>query len=285
MFNKEKIKQILSYIERKRGTKSIFWQICVLAKDLLWALYYYGIDSFIRFFYIIKSFKEYKKADSYSKISFCITCMDRLCHLEKTLIKNIKNNTAYPNVEFVLLDYNSRDGLKEWVDKNCKEYLNSGILKYHRIEWPEKFHMSNAKNISHTLATGDVLCGLDADNLTNKNFAYYINFEFNNNKNIIGHSSVNVSDFGGRMFISKENFEKLNGYDESFVGWGYEDLDFKHRAFESGLSSVRIPYFFLNCVKHSDKMRDKNMPISKLNSEQINKKLFIEKREKNKITV
>lgn len=280
MLNKEKIKELLSYVERKRGAKSIFWQICVLLKDIVWSFYYYGVDSFIRFFYIQKSFRNYKKSEAYHKVSFCITSMDRLCHLKKTLIKNIKNNILYPNVEFILLDYNSKDGLKDWVEKNCKEYLNSGILKYYRIEWPESFNMSNAKNISHTLATGDVLCGLDADNLTNKNFAYYINFEFNKNKEIIGHSSVKISDFGGRMFTSKENFKKLNGYDESFIGWGYEDLDFKHRAFESGLSSVCIPYFFLDCVKHSDKMRDKNMSISKLDSEEINKKLFIEKRER-----
>lgn len=59
--------------------------------------------------------------------------MDRLFHLKKTLLKNIKNNITYPHLEFVLLDYNSQDGLEEWVVENCKEYLENGILKYHRI--------------------------------------------------------------------------------------------------------------------------------------------------------
>jgi hypothetical protein len=41
--------------------------------------------------------------------------MDRLSHLKKLYAKNIENNRDYPNVEFVLLDYNSSDELEEWV--------------------------------------------------------------------------------------------------------------------------------------------------------------------------
>lgn len=209
--------------------------------------------------------------------------MDRLCHLKETLIKNIENNFSYPNIEFVLLDYNSKDGLEEWVKNDLNQYLKKGILKYHRIEWPAKFHMSNAKNIAHSLATGDVLCSLDADNLTNKNFAFYINFEFNNNENIVGYGHGDNGDVGGRIFISKDNFQKLNGYDENFIGWGFEDLDFKFRALESGLMGVKIPGLFLLSIEHSNELRDKNMPISMTESTQINKKLFLEKREKAKV--
>ncbi|KKL80749.1 hypothetical protein LCGC14_2001600, partial [marine sediment metagenome] len=49
------------------------------------------------------------------KISFCTTCMGRLYNLKETLPKNIEANGEYPNVEFVILDYNSSDGLGDWV--------------------------------------------------------------------------------------------------------------------------------------------------------------------------
>ena len=209
--------------------------------------------------------------------------MNRLYHIKKTLIKNIKNNISYSKVEFVLLDYNSKDGLEDWVYQNCKEYLDSGILKYHKTTDPLYFHMSDAKNLVHNLAKGDILCNLDADNFTNKNFAFYLNFNFRANKNIImlNTLSINhfgVSDFGGRIGISKENFIKLNGYDQDFIGWGYEDVDFKHRAFEIGLKPIKIQSYFLKSIWHSDKMRDENMPVSKMESIAKNKKLFIQKR-------
>ena len=49
------------------------------------------------------------------KISFCITCMNRLEYLRKTLERNILDNLLEGQVEFVLLDYHSTDGLPEWV--------------------------------------------------------------------------------------------------------------------------------------------------------------------------
>lgn len=48
------------------------------------------------------------------QISFCITCMNRLKHLQETLEKNILDNFLVDEVEFVVLDYNSQDGLEEW---------------------------------------------------------------------------------------------------------------------------------------------------------------------------
>ena len=46
------------------------------------------------------------------QISFCITCMNRLKHLQETLEKNILDNFLVDEVEFVVLDYNSQDGLE-----------------------------------------------------------------------------------------------------------------------------------------------------------------------------
>ena len=39
------------------------------------------------------------------QISFCITCMNRLKHLQETLEKNILDNFLVDEVEFVVLDY------------------------------------------------------------------------------------------------------------------------------------------------------------------------------------
>jgi len=47
-------------------------------------------------------------------------------------------------------------------------------------------------------------------------------------------------EIGGRIAISKDNFNKLGGYDERFKDWGYEDLDFIYRARNLGLRRFTV---------------------------------------------
>ena len=97
------------------------------------------------------------------KISFCTVCMNRLYHLKQTLPRSIKDNMDYPNVEFVLLDYNSEDGLENWVNTEMSDYIDSGVLVYYKTEEPEHFHRSHSRNVMFKLASGDILINLDAD--------------------------------------------------------------------------------------------------------------------------
>ncbi len=56
------------------------------------------------------------------QISFYITCMNRLKHLQETLEKNILNFLKI-EVEFVVLDYNSQDGLEEWIAQSMMKNI------------------------------------------------------------------------------------------------------------------------------------------------------------------
>ena len=110
------------------------------------------------------------------KISYCTTCMGRLNHLQKTYLKNIQNNIDYGNIEFVLINYNSNDGLDEWAQKNLSKLIENGTVKYFLTKDPAHFHMAKAKNLAHRLATGQILVNLDADNYLGKNNAFYLNY-------------------------------------------------------------------------------------------------------------
>jgi hypothetical protein len=98
------------------------------------------------------------------EISFCTTCMGRLEFLKKTLRYNLNIISQHNNCELVLLDYNSNDGLGDWVRDNFKNELANSLLVYYRTSEPRYFHMSHAKNLSHRLGEGKILCNLDADN-------------------------------------------------------------------------------------------------------------------------
>src|SRR4051812_49289287 len=91
------------------------------------------------------TFKPLKK-----KLSFCITCKNRFHQISETLPVNLADNaTDVDDVEFVLLDFDSRDGLKEWVINNFQSELESGYLKFLFTDAVPNWHAAIAKNTAH----------------------------------------------------------------------------------------------------------------------------------------
>src|SRR5688572_15135597 len=105
------------------------------------------------------------------RISLCTTCMGRLHHLKETLPRNLEDNKDCPELEFVVLDYNSPDSTGAWLHETYPDLIHSGRLKYFRTTEPKYFHMAHSKHVAHRLATGDIVCNVDADNFTGPGFA------------------------------------------------------------------------------------------------------------------
>jgi hypothetical protein len=198
------------------------------------------------------------------KISFCTVCMNRLHHLKQTLPANLKNNRSYANLEFVLLDYNSSDGLAYWIESELQEYIRSGRLVYYKTNEPTYFHRSHSRNMVFKLATGDILCNIDADNFTGENFAQYINdqFTFDNNVFVAADTSNRhyfIRDVCGRISCWKKDFDAVGGFDEQMEGYGDEDIDLINRLRMLGRQEVVIlDSRFLNAIFHSDLERVQN---------------------------
>jgi hypothetical protein len=200
--------------------------------------------------------------------------MGRAHHLQQTLPRNLADcvDWSHPSaVEFVVLDYGSRDGLADWIttDRRLRPYLDAGILRFARSEGQRYFRHSHAKNMAHTLATGDVVCNVDADNFTGRGFADYLRSVFHRRPNAVVATNrfdrrLNAEAYKGsmgRIALSAENFAALGGYDESarFRGWSGEDTDLLIRAFRMRHRLVMIRNRrFLKVVPHSDLERIRN---------------------------
>jgi len=194
------------------------------------------------------------------KISFCTVCRNRLHHLKETLLVNIRDNEEYAAVEFIVLDYNSDDGLETYIREHMQQHIDSGKLVYYRTTEPTYFHRSHARNMAFKLASGDLICNVDADNYTGKGFAEYINQAFAAVSDIclsaIGKSKGMKKDALGRVCLWKEQFMRIEGYDEMMSAYGFEDYDFVNRLELAGSRRVVIDdAAYLQAIVHPDAER------------------------------
>jgi hypothetical protein len=199
--------------------------------------------------------------NSYKSISICTTCMNRLNDLSQTLPKNIEDNKNYQGtLEFVLLDYNSQDGLGEWIKKNLMQYIESGLLVYYRTDEPKSYSMSHSRNVAMKLATGHILNSVDADNFIGKGFVDKIN--------ILSHQQPEKAIFlkgrrmlRGRLGYYKDEFIQLLGaYDEVLGqnGYGAEDGDLVYRACGLGFKLMWFGGDFYKGLPNSPKHQTPN---------------------------
>ena len=209
---------------------------------------------------------EIHQQDQHLKISFCITCMNRLFQLKQTIFKNLQDNASYPNCEFIIVNYNSQDGLHEWVAENLKAEIETGRIKYFHTKEAPGWHAAHAKNIAHFLAAGDVVVNLDGDNFTGKDFAFYINYLYQTHPGqdlLLNFKKDKYYGTYGRICMTRKAFTSLGGYDEDLHAIGGEDTDLVERGI-----AYHLPYHnieienFLKYIENTNNERVKNTTLS-----------------------
>jgi glycosyltransferase involved in cell wall biosynthesis len=188
--------------------------------------------------------------------------MNRLCHLEHTLPQNIEDNEDCEDLEFVVLDYNSTDGLEEWIRDSYIDLIKEGRLVYFHEKSATHFLPSHSRNISIRCATGEVTCNVDADNFTGEGFASFLTEVFQPYRPILANSydlsSWHNMSTHGRLAMHKQSFLRMGGYDEFMRGWGAEDFDLNNRCLLAGFERVEIPEKYFKVIDHGDDVRVEN---------------------------
>ncbi|MBO9202542.1 MULTISPECIES: glycosyltransferase family 2 protein [Niastella] len=203
-------------------------------------------------------------------ISLVTVCMNRLHHLQQTLPRNMSDNEGYEHLEFVVLDYNSTDGLGEWINSHMKAYIDNGRLQYYHTLEPACYHPAHSRNMAFLLSTGQLVCNVDADNYSGRHFAAYLNNRFcENEKSVLitfgGSRQLAPKDAYGRVCITRDDFIAVNGYDECIDLYCGEDIDLAKRVMRLGRETVVIEESaFLHTIAHNDTERIRQMPLLKM---------------------
>lgn len=217
------------------------------------------------------------------KVIAVSTCKGRLAHVKQTSKSFLKCTPE--NFQYLLVDYGCPDHTGDWVTTNLGNTgrAHSLILK----PKDDLFHKSISLNtgIRYAIDTlgANYIIHIDADTIVKNGFADQI-LPLHKKEFVILQPSEATKDLTGLIVFHKNMFEASGGFDESFQGWGGEDIDFRLRLYaQYGYMYKTISKDFLSVIKHDDSLRvkfyhDDHHEVSNSRHMKIMKRKFLEYR-------
>lgn len=280
-------------------------------KRLYYHFYFYGPKN-------STSFSKYclsERADSSSnlnfrhfKVGYCTTAYNRIESIEKTLPINLRRKKN--DEQLVIVDYNSTDGLYDYIKENFHDFVRSGDIKYIFLKTLPYYNCPIAKNIAHYYCDAEYLVNLDSDNTLNGMRSAIDDVSAKYIDNFILHMAVLEKPMSthmqcqkkgyagtfGRICMHKNDFIKLAGYKETFLPMAYQDTDLISRARALGFNYINKPvkskpienpkfitfssdselYSWSDCRDINEAISNHSLDRNQLVAENIPKKIFAE---------
>lgn len=186
-------------------------------------------------------------------ISLCIPVHARTYDLKNTMPHLIEAANDSPPVEIVIVDYNSPDGLAEYIE------TVPGVA-YVKYTGRDYYHMAHARNLSVTAATGEYIVILSADIYPTIGFLEAA-------REMVDAGVVWMHDkrYTGVIVCQRQEFIDAGGYDERFEFYGPEDTDLNARLTRRGGKFGYLPNGLLHVIKtpNEEKVKNYRLPLSK----------------------
>lgn len=191
------------------------------------------------------------------RISLCTQICDRNEFLQQTLPTWIK----FPCDEIVILDWPNNETAEDVV-----KHFQDPRIRLFKVLDDENYNINIARNTMIRHATGNVIFCIDADTLIFENLKDQL--ELNKTKFIQG---MLLSEgfahrwLSGTCMFYKDQWSTVNGYNEKFKGWGYDEKDFYERLEIAGFERKYWPKGTLEHINHNDNLRVANYIIKDVN--------------------
>lgn len=177
--------------------------------------------------------------------SVVITCKGRLDHLKLVLPRWAEQDIP---VEVVVVDYACPQGTASYV---ASEWPQFRCVKVARDS--DLFNHSRAVNIGIRHATANQLLASEGDVLVGPDYARRMTAELTKGADLVLWS--HYTDQGGprhngQCAFTRDLWHRLRGWDESFEGWGWDDIDFYNRA--AAIEAKIVGIFGVFHIPHGD---------------------------------
>lgn len=190
------------------------------------------------------------------KRSIVCTCMNRAPVLNVTLASWLQADID----EIVIVDWSSSPELKlNTIDTR---------VKLHRVDGKEFYNLGAAYNLAVNLATGDEIIKMDVDYMLNPYESYFETHRLEPGGFITGdHEIGTLKDapgflrmLNGFVHFWKSDYVAVGGYNENFVGYGYDDDDLYNRMEQYGLNRTKLSHgsYHVFHIPHDDSYRIAN---------------------------
>jgi glycosyltransferase involved in cell wall biosynthesis len=180
-----------------------------------------------------------------NQFSIIVTCKGRLAHLKHTLPRFMRQ----PNTQVIVVDYSCPQNTGDFVETH---FPRAQVL---RVENRELFNVSLARNAGAAVARTPYLIFVDADTIISANFTTLLPQHLTGS-NFLRFYLPNANSLGGTCVVMARDFQKIEGYDEVFSGYGGEDLDFYWRLRRMGVTlQVLQPANAVRWIQHDHALR------------------------------
>lgn len=212
-----------------------------------------------------------------NKISLICACKNRYNALKLSLNSWLMFDEIK---EIIIVDWSSDNSIEDLLKLSDK-------IKLVRVDNKKYFNLSQPLNLAASLVTGDYIMKVDCDYLINPYYNFFENYKVDDYSFLTGNptyknykaplddtkldfSSMNIYEIAdyvntyshyfkylkGLLYLSKENFLKVGGFDEDIQSYGWEDGEIIKRLEKLNLEHKRIYFdYSIMHIPHPDKKR------------------------------
>lgn len=163
-------------------------------------------------------------------ISLCTPDMGRTHDLRQVMPSRLKAAAKSPPVEIVIVDYNSRDGLEEYVLNEL--VMPEGVkLTYRKYSGRDTWHMAHAFNLAAMASSGEYFWLMGCDVFLAENAVEHVRLLIDMRQDDFMYARAHP----GVIVCRKDKFIEAGGYDERFEFYGPEGEELEDRLLRRGL--------------------------------------------------
>jgi hypothetical protein len=178
------------------------------------------------------------------RFSIVTTCKGRLEHLRQSLPSFL----AQPDTEVIVVDYDCPDGTRVSV---ARDFSAARLVT---VDDAPLFNLARARNLGAAVANGEWLAFLDADIVIAPDFSSRLSGYLADRGSFYRFFPLDRETFSsnGSCLIRRNDFAAVEGYDETFDGYGGEDADMYFRLEMSGARPAALDFSLIARIIQHD---------------------------------